>query len=98
MDVIGWRASTFSAGCSLSFLASLIGAYLFTHWAPMLVWHFNLVLVSVQILAFLKMQSIFGRLDNNAKSESAQYKELNKQEFMEEINLSTASSDEEFCT
>ena len=76
MDVVGWRASTFSAGCSLSFLASLIGAYLFTHWAPMLVWHFNLVLVSVQILAFLKLQSIFGRIDNNAKSESAQYKEL----------------------
>ena len=46
--------------------------------------------------ALLKLQSIFGRLDNNAKSESAQYKELNKQEFMEEINLSTASSDEEF--
>ena len=62
----------------------------------MLVWHFNLVLVSVQILAFFKLQSIFGRLDNNVKSESAQYKELNKQEFMEEINLSTASSDEEF--
>ena len=35
-------------------------------------------------------------LDKNVKSESAQYKELNKQEFMEEINLSTASSDEEF--
>ena len=76
MEVIGWRASTFSAGCSLSFLSSLIGAYLFTHWAPMFVWHFNLVLVSVQILAFLKLHSIFGRIDNNAKSESVQYKEL----------------------
>ena len=69
---------------------------LFVHSLVTHVWHFNLVLVSVQILAFLKLQSIFGRLDNNAKSGSAQYKELNKQEFMEEINLSTASSDEEF--
>ena len=96
MNVVGRRASTFRSGCSLLFWASFIGDYLFTHWAPMLVWHFNLVLVSVQILAFLKLQSIFGRLDNNVKSGSAQYKELNKQEFMEEINLSTASSEEEF--
>ena len=76
MDVVGWRASTFNVGCSLSFMAPLIGAYLFNRWAPMLVWHFNLVLVLTQILACFKLQSLFSEVTN------ARYKGLHEQEAM----------------
>ena len=92
MDVVGWRASIFTIGCSFAFVAPLIGAYLFHRWAPMLVWHFNLVQVLVQIIAFLRLHTIFGQCDQN--KENVNYKEL-KQE-MDEINLSSGSSDEEY--
>ena len=75
MDVVGWRASTFNAGCSLSFVASVTGAYLFSHFTPMFLWHFNFILVFVQIVSFYKLNSLFGKM-NNEKSESAKYKQL----------------------
>ena len=80
MDVVGWRASTFNAGCSLSFLAPLIGAYLFNRWAPMLVWHFNVILVLLQILAYLRLNSLFSEVSNDTVN--TKYKELHQQEAM----------------
>lgn len=82
MDVVGPRASIFTTGCSLSFFAPIIGAYLFHRWSPMSIWHFNGTIVILQFFAFWKLRYIF----DNQRASTYSYHELNQ---MEEVNLSS---------
>ena len=90
IDVVGPNASLFTIGCTMSFFVPISGAYLFKRWTPMALWHFNLVLVSLQLCAFLAFPCVFDR-KRNQHSVVVEYQEVNQ---MEEINLSTSEDEE----
>ena len=92
MDLVGPKAALISIGCSLSFIAPLTGAYLFA-LIPMALWHFNLLLVLIQILSYWLLHRSFKSVTKEDYKEDYKYKELQQQFSMEEIDLST--SDEE---
>lgn len=73
LDVVGVRASIFPIGCSLSFVAPMAGAYLFRRLTPMSVWHLNLLLVSTQIFAFVRLRGQF-----ESKAASIRYTEISQ--------------------
>ena len=90
MDLVGPRAALISIGCALSFIAPLTGAYLFA-LTPMALWHFNLLLVLIQMSSYFLLHRSFSSIDITSPKENYKYKELVQQ--MEEIDLTT--SDEE---
>jgi hypothetical protein len=99
MDVVGPRASIFTLGCGLSAFSPVIGAYLFHRVTPMALWHFNLVQVLTQLMAFTMLHILYKNTtmilpDHGSRTKSKKntgagdysYSELNQ---LEEINLSS---------
>lgn len=73
MDVVGSKSSIFTVGCALSFVAPMAGAYMFHRWNPSSIWYLNLLLVSIQVMAFLRLTKKF------QSNETYKYKELKSQ-------------------
>ena len=80
IDVVGYKASIFTIGCANSFVAPMAGAYIFKRISPMSMWHFNSVLVLIQILAFYLMDRQFKKCQVDERGKDYGYKELSQRD------------------
>lgn len=79
MDIVGERTVVFHFGCMIGgALTPMIGGFLFRHFSPMSVWHFNFVCVAIQLLSFLSLHFIYKSRESGTSKTNAVYQKLNQ--------------------